>query len=108
MMREMFHRTAHLMTNHLVDVDGDRASGTVLCTARHLKAPPDDQSALVSVIRYEDRYERRDGVWRDLRPLHPLPLERAEPGGGERLLSARARGPLLLRSRRALRARATS
>jgi hypothetical protein len=64
LMRAMFRRTAHQMTNHLVDVDGDTATGTLLCSARHLSADADDRSALVVVIRYEDRYDRRDGVWR--------------------------------------------
>jgi ketosteroid isomerase-like protein len=63
-MRTMFRRTAHQMTNHLVDVHGDTASGTILCTARHLSVDPDDGTALVVVIRYVDRYERRDGSWR--------------------------------------------
>jgi 3-phenylpropionate/cinnamic acid dioxygenase small subunit len=63
-MRTMYRRTAHLMTNHLVDVDGDQASGTLLCTARHLMKDPDDVNVLVVVIRYVDRYERRAGAWR--------------------------------------------
>jgi ketosteroid isomerase-like protein len=64
MMRAMFRRTAHQMTNHLVDgdVDGGSATGTVLCTARHL-AGDDDSTALVVVLRYVDRYERRNGSW---------------------------------------------
>jgi len=65
MMRELFRRTAHLMTNHLVDVDGDgdTATGTLLCTARHLSVDPTDETALVVVIRYVDRYARRAGRW---------------------------------------------
>ncbi len=65
-MRGMFRRTAHLMTNHLVDVDGDTASGMLLCTARHLSVEPDDDTTLVVVIRYVDRYERRADAWRIL------------------------------------------
>ena len=63
-MREMFRRTAHLMTNHLVDVRGDAATGSLLCTARHLSTDPEDRTALVVVIRYVDSYERRAGEWR--------------------------------------------
>ena len=63
-MREMYRRTAHLMTNHLVDLDGDRGGGTLLCTARHLKKDREDVNVLVVVIRYVDRYERRAGSWR--------------------------------------------
>jgi len=61
-MRGMFRATAHLMTNHLVEVDGDTASGSVMCTARHLHL--DQPSALVVVIRYVDRYSRDEGGWR--------------------------------------------
>ena len=63
-MRTMFRCTAHVMTNPLVEVDGDAATGTVLCTARHLSADLSDTGALVIVIRYADRYDRRDGRWR--------------------------------------------
>ena len=62
-MDAMFGLTVHQMTNHLVVVDGDAASGTVLCTARHLSRDPDDDTAVVVVIRYVDQYERRDGRW---------------------------------------------
>ena len=60
-MRGMFRATAHLMTNHLVDVDGDMATGSVMCTARHLHAT--EPSALVVVIRYVDRYLRGTNGW---------------------------------------------
>ena len=65
-MRTMYRRTAHLMTNHLVDIDGDTASGSLLCTARHLMKDPANTDVLVVVIRYVDRYERRAGAWRIL------------------------------------------
>ena len=63
-MRDMFGATFHQMTNHVVDVDADIATGSLLCTARHLSREPDDQMAVVVVIRYTDRYTRRSGVWR--------------------------------------------
>jgi ketosteroid isomerase-like protein len=63
-MREMFRSTFHQMTNHLVDVDGDAATATLLCTARFLDADLADDAAGVNVIRYLDRYERRSGEWR--------------------------------------------
>jgi 3-phenylpropionate/cinnamic acid dioxygenase small subunit len=63
-MRGMFRRTAHQMTNPLIAIEGDTATGSVLCTARHLHLDPDDRESLVVVIRYVDRYERRDGTWR--------------------------------------------
>ena len=63
-MRGIYRKTAHLMTNHLVDLDGDAGSGTLLCTARHLMKDPNNTDVLVVVIRYVDRYARRDGAWR--------------------------------------------
>jgi len=63
-MRGLYRHTAHMMTNHLVDVQGEVATGTVLCSARHLPADPADNAVLVVVIRYEDRYERHQGAWR--------------------------------------------
>lgn len=61
-MRGKYRHTMHGMTNHLVDVDGDRASGTVLCVARHLD--PAGETALNVMIRYVDRYEREDRIWK--------------------------------------------
>lgn len=61
-MRGMYRETTHMMTNHLVDVQGDAASGQVLCTARHLD--PDGASTINVVIRYVDSYARRDGAWK--------------------------------------------
>jgi ketosteroid isomerase-like protein len=76
-MRQMFRRTAHVMTNHLVEVDGDTATGTVLCTARHLRSDPQDMEVWLVVIRYIDRYERFGGEWRIAdRRIHFLWSER--------------------------------
>jgi len=62
-MDKMFGITLHQMTNPLVEVDGDTATGEVLCTARHLSVDPNDDTVTVVVIRYEDEYARRDGRW---------------------------------------------
>ena len=61
-MRDMFAQTMHIMTNHLVEVDGDAASGTVLCTARHLTK--DRENSMNVMIRYADSYRRIDGAWK--------------------------------------------
>jgi hypothetical protein len=61
-MRGMYRHTAHMMTNHLVDVQGDAATGEVLCTARHLSAA--DAASINVIIRYRDRYARQGGIWR--------------------------------------------
>ena len=62
-MRGMYRATAHMMTNHLVDVEGDAGSGQVLCTARHLVEEGGSSVSLNVMIRYLDRYVRRGGVW---------------------------------------------
>lgn len=59
-MRGMYGATTHMMTNHLVDVDGDAATGEVLCTARHLEG----ETSINVIIRYVDRYARIAGAWR--------------------------------------------
>lgn len=61
-MRGMFRATTHMMTNHLVEIDGAAAKGEVLCTARHFNAG--DRSSINIIIRYVDRYTRHDGRWR--------------------------------------------
>jgi hypothetical protein len=61
-MRGMYRATTHMMTNHLVDVRGDAATGEVLCTARHLEL--DGESSINVVIRYVDHYARTEGGWR--------------------------------------------
>jgi ketosteroid isomerase-like protein len=62
-MRGMYRHTAHMMTNHVVDIgaDGESAEGEVLCTARHLKL--DGSETVNVIIRYVDRYARHDGQW---------------------------------------------
>lgn len=63
-MRNMFRDTAHMMTNHMIEVDGDSATGSLLCTARHLSIDPSIPAALTVMIRYVDRYEKHEGAWR--------------------------------------------
>ena len=59
-MRGMYRATTHMMTNHLVAVDGDVATGEVLCTARHLEG----ETSINVMIRYLDRYARVQNEWR--------------------------------------------
>jgi 3-phenylpropionate/cinnamic acid dioxygenase small subunit len=59
-----YTQAVHQVSNHLVDVDGDVASGTLLCTARLVTVEGDRVTELVHIAGYQDRYERREGVWR--------------------------------------------
>ena len=61
-MKDMFAQTMHVMTNHLVEVDGDHAKGTVLCTSRHLTK--DHENSMNVMIRYVDAYRRQGDVWK--------------------------------------------
>lgn len=61
-MRNAFAQTMHIITNHLIEMDGDRASGTILCTARHLTL--DRENTMNVMTRYVDRYERIGSDWK--------------------------------------------
>lgn len=63
-MRGAHRHTAHMMTNHLIEVDGDHGTGEVLCTARHLSQDREKPVSLNVIIRYIDRYERYRGEWK--------------------------------------------
>jgi hypothetical protein len=72
-MTDRFDATMHVMTNHLLEISGDEATGSVYCSARHLLVNPMGGMDLVVLIRYEDRYRRDDGQWRILdREIHFL------------------------------------
>lgn len=60
-----FDGTQHIISNHLVDVDGDTAYAETYGTAHHWGTPADDPLLNFSCgFRYIDRLERRDGQWR--------------------------------------------
>lgn len=61
-MRGQYRSTTHMMTNHFVEIDGDTATGEVLCMARHCL--PDGSASLNVVIRYFDCYARTERGWR--------------------------------------------
>ena len=60
-MCDMFAQTMHVITNPLAVVEGDDATGTMLCTARHLTL--DHDTSMNVMMRYLDCYQRRDGRW---------------------------------------------
>lgn len=55
-------RTRHVISNHVVDVDGDAASGRCYFTV--LMKPPRQPIRIVVCGRYFDSFERVDGHWR--------------------------------------------
>jgi uncharacterized protein (TIGR02246 family) len=57
-------KTFHAVHNHLISIEGDRATGEVYCTARHLKDEGGAMTDLEMVIRYQDAYARTSGGWR--------------------------------------------
>jgi len=60
-----FEGTMHVIANHLVELDGDRARSETYVNAYHWAQPYDDADANFSTgSRYVDRFERRDGEWR--------------------------------------------
>jgi hypothetical protein len=62
---QMFERTFHAVHNHIVAVDGNHATGTTYCTARHLLRKPDDSlEVILAPILYRDEYELTDEGWK--------------------------------------------
>jgi 3-phenylpropionate/cinnamic acid dioxygenase small subunit len=61
-MRDAFAQTMHVMTNHIIELDGDRATGSALCTARYLTLDRDNSMNVMT--RYIDSYERIGDAWK--------------------------------------------
>jgi hypothetical protein len=62
---QMFERTFHAVHNHVVDVDGDRATGLTYCTARHLLRKSDDSlEVILAPIQYHDEYGLTEDGWK--------------------------------------------
>lgn len=80
MMSGMFKRTMHTMTNHMIELDGDSATGNLLCIARHTRK--DSNEVQIINLRYEDVYARTGGEWKIIdRQLRFLWGERTEITG---------------------------
>jgi SnoaL-like domain len=55
-----FYRSIHLVCGHQIDlIDADHATGSIYCRAEH----EEGGGWFVITMRYDDVYERRDGVW---------------------------------------------
>ncbi len=77
-----FGATVHLVANHLISLDGDRASGVVYCRAEQ----EIEGRWVVQAMQYDDRYERRDDRWyfSRRRPLVWYAVEAGESPAGPR------------------------
>jgi hypothetical protein len=59
-----WNTTMHLMANHVVDIDGDRAEGLVYGLTYHLKDREDGKGEdTLMVMHYRDRYVKAEGRW---------------------------------------------
>jgi ketosteroid isomerase-like protein len=60
--------TLHVVANHLVELDGDAATGETYCLAHHVRTIGEGEAAHLSdyvmAIRYLDTYERTTDGWR--------------------------------------------
>jgi len=63
---KLYRATFHGVLNHLIELDGDTATGEVYCIAHHMVENPNNIGTGYDMrIRYEDRYRRcEDGKWR--------------------------------------------
>jgi hypothetical protein len=55
--------TTHFLGQHLIDIDGDDATGELYCLAHHVGIGENGRSNYVMSIRYLDEYTRRYGSW---------------------------------------------
>jgi len=62
---ERFTGTMHVVSNQLIEIDGDHAHSETYGVAYHWGEPIDDaRRNFTTGFRYVDRFERRDGEWR--------------------------------------------
>jgi hypothetical protein len=61
---ERFESTLHVVSNQLVEVDGDHAHGETYCIAHHIYREDGVAMNHTMAIRYQDRLVRANGRWR--------------------------------------------
>lgn len=63
---KMFRMRHHMLGAPFIQVTGDTATAETYCTSSHLMARDEEGPERVWIlwVRYEDRFERRDGEWR--------------------------------------------
>ena len=86
-----FQLLRHVITNHIIDLDSDRASGTLYCTAYQLSEvpkSPNKYGTQVAFLTYHDQYLRGGELgWQFARRriavefLHHVVMETREPPG---------------------------
>jgi len=64
MLARDFLATQHRMSNHYLEIDGQRATGEVYCVAEHLLERDGARKVLAWKIRYEDAYRKDANQWR--------------------------------------------
>ena len=60
---EEYECTNHVVSNQLVEIDGDTATGETYCIAHHLYREDGVAMDLTMAVRYQDRFARKDGRW---------------------------------------------
>jgi len=61
---DRFESTLHVVSNQLVEIDGDRAHGETYCMAHHVYREGEVAMDHTMAIRYQDRMARTNGRWR--------------------------------------------
>jgi hypothetical protein len=68
---KIYRATMHFVTNCVIRVTGDSASGTAYCIARHYLEDGDDSRDEMMLLTYEDRFVRTGDGWRfGVRAIH--------------------------------------
>jgi hypothetical protein len=60
----MFEQLFHAVHNHVVDVDGELATGITYCVARHVIRTEKGHEVLVLPLRYHDEYAKTTSGWK--------------------------------------------
>jgi hypothetical protein len=65
MMKELYDRTHHGVVGMVPVVGGDAANANTYCYARHYyRDEAGTGHCYEMTVRYDDRFRRKDGVWR--------------------------------------------
>ena len=76
--------TTHFIGNILIDLRGDHAFAETYCIATHRKKQPDGHiHEHVVGVRYCDRFEKRDGVWKIAHRKALMDWAKVHDGGNE-------------------------